>query len=213
MSVDEPPGASPSDRRSRFYFGAGAVGTLGGFLGGDGISDTLEAGVAVQHIGGPYETTVYSQLEERFATFSSEVASFLRAGLAYTVTLSNDTVDERGVKDPLVSLRLGAEYHHQLGARGVHPADAWGVGAEATLFGVLSVRAGGTIPSSDSFYGEEGTLHLRYGGGVRLALAEIGSSLPPIVLRADYASIPVVNQAKTTSALSVSIAYTGALLP
>ncbi len=170
-------GPEVAESNPAFYLDIGALFSARGFLDGALAADSIHGGVSVQNLGGEY---TYAGVTE-----GMQVAQHVRAGMAYDVGMLMEE------KKPRLRASLSAEYRLLLNPPEVWDnAGYWGAGLEATIYDLVSLRAGAMGFPVDNIYGKEGEPVFRYGAGLNLPFSRIGVS-QPISLGFDYAFIPL----------------------
>jgi len=186
---------------SGFWFDLGATYSAGNLFASDEVADTLHTGISVQSIGGDL---TYPELSA-----TEPIVRRLRIGAAYELSLR----DTGSI--PQFSASFSAEYRRVL-----NPPQGYenrrnqvGIGVEATLFDLVSVRLGTTLQSYNDVYATQDKALLRYGLGVNAPLSRLGSDIP-LAFGLDYGVVPVADQytgARDVKAFTLHIGYTGSL--
>ncbi|TAK54098.1 MAG: hypothetical protein EPO24_13455 [Bacteroidetes bacterium] len=111
---------------------------------------------------------------------------YLRMGLSYAITTLPNDADAPSLFKALLS----AESKFQVNSSSSQSVFFWGLGAEITIYELLSLRVGGKTNPYSSPYGEEDALRVRYGAGINFPLNYLSFDTP-LRLTFDYAGIPI----------------------
>ena len=151
---------------SGIYLDFGAIISSAGFMRGEKLRDTTHFGIAIQDIGGAFD---YNGIRQ-----SNDIVQWLRAGGSYGVEFFGDA------ETPVFEGALTLEYLRMLNAEdNFGRTEYGGIGLEATILDILSLRAGERFHPDNN-----GRFH--YGAGIRLALSRVGIDIP-VMVGADYA--------------------------
>ncbi|MBX2991836.1 MAG: PorV/PorQ family protein [Bacteroidetes bacterium] len=169
----------------------------------------LNLGLSVQNIGSALKQERQTTILATQATSRSTITMphYLRLGFSYCYSMHGDSFE---ALDP-ISVHVAGEYKNAANSRYARK-DYWGFGIGVTVFEIASVRIGGTINPYTSIYGNEGAAAARYGFGLHAPLKKLGAGIP-IVIDADYTSIPVNDipffsqKKKSLAAFSLGIQY------
>ena len=188
-----PDSSSRGLRGDGTWFDLGAIFTASGLADDKEGHDTLRIGASVTNIGGKI----------RYGTmYSDEIRHWFRAGASYGMSFGTG---ENGVR-----AMASAEYRHLLNPYSDNGADVAGLGFEATVLELLTVRLGTTIQMFSDIYAEEGTPTLRYGLGVNVPMKRLGSDLP-LSVGFDYGVEPLnsaIYSAGNSHVFGFSLRYT-----
>ncbi len=164
------------------------------FAGGRAV-DNFSFGAAAQNFGTPYRARVVSAYPLYGAgvkgtpytyDYVQQLPRLFRIGAAYQLRLGRGNA---GDLDPL-TISVTGEFRSILNAMQGDQGSYWGVGFEATILEVLSLRLGGMERANTSGPGSE-YMDDRYGLGLRFP-AKLGGAdaLPVLVLRGSYTWMP-----------------------
>ena len=148
------------------------------------ITDSLSVGVSVQNIWTQKTATVGGlQILENFP-------EYFRIGISYALGV----VPREGSRLSPVAFVVTGEYRNLISRHVIlnEGRAFWGVGFEATVFEILSLRAGAYLEPFNGFDGERDRPAYRYGAGLNLPLRKLGNGIP-LVVSVNY-SIEPLNQ-------------------
>jgi hypothetical protein len=171
------------ESNNSFLFDFGIIWRIGDFFNEANYNDYFKIGASIQNYGTDYEEEYKFILRERT---KGKVARFLRTGFSYNANMI------LGYKTQIsFELLLTGEYKRLLnaGVNEKHNVDYWGIGLEATIFKMMSLRIGGVINHESNIIYERGKFMWRYGAGLNFPLALLGLN-KPIIIHFDFASIP-----------------------
>ena len=158
---------------SAYLFDFGLLYTLPPMHDQSSITDSLTVGISVQNIRTQKKAAVGGiQTQEN-------IPSYFRIGIAYALGV----VPREGSRLSPVAFVVTGEYRNLL-SRHVLLNEGrafWGVGIEATVFEILSLRAGAYVEPLNGFDGERDRPAYRYGLGLNLPLRKFGSGIPLLV--------------------------------
>lgn len=171
-----------------FLLDLGLLYTVPGALDGNQMVDEFTAGVALQNFG----TALREQISYEHTTpppsHEERLPRYLRIGGSYALTILP------GDPEALRPARLLCSFEYR---NIINPAadqgnkrDYWGLGFEASLYEILSLRTGAYSGGSWTIYGKKGTPAIRYGMGLAVPLVRLGIDLPLTALF-DFAAIPL----------------------
>jgi len=171
------------ESNNSLLFDFGIIWRLGELINKSYYNDYLKVGASIQNYGTDYEEEYRFIFREKV---KGKVARFFRTGFAYNANMILGQKTQMNVE-----LLLTGEYKRLLnpGYDEKHNVDYWGIGLEATIFKIISLRAGGIINHENNIIYERGKLMWRYGAGINFPLALIGLN-KPVIIHFDFASIP-----------------------
>ena len=154
----------------------------------DRIQSSYSVGASLQNFG--------SELHEQLSFFhippgpaeTVRLPRYFRFGASYCVKVlstSESSLDPAQVVVSVGYRNLLNPLDSQSGNR-----DFWGWGLEISAYEILTLRMGGYISGITWIYGSKGSAALRYGGGIAIPLAKLGTGLP-VTIRLDVAAITV----------------------
>lgn len=187
---------------SGFWLDVGAIYSMGDLLASDGIADTLHTGISIQDLGGDLKYPEQSMIQP--------IPNRLRIGATYSVSLLDTDAT------PSFRASVSAEYRRLLNPPSGYEdrQNQVGIGVEATILDLLSLRLGTTVQSYDDLYAQKDKALIRYGLGLNLPLIYLGSRLP-LTLGIDYGVVPSADlsaaNARDIKAFDVHVGYTGNL--
>jgi hypothetical protein len=168
--------------KTAYLFDAGIIyHTAGPLARTELISDEISGGLSVQNLGSDFD---YNLPTGETSTFPR----YVRIGFAYSYTALNENKEKLAP----FKFRCTGEYGNVMNTTSDWKAnrDSWGLGMEATLFEVLTLRVGGYIPAISGLYGSKGTPSYRAGFGVNMPMKILVPN-SPLVFNVDYAAIPI----------------------
>jgi hypothetical protein len=158
--------STQSIEASGIYADFGAMASSAGFLRGANLRDTAHFGVAIQDVGGRF---TYKDIMQ-----SERVAQWVRVGGSYELELLGDA------NTSTLQGAVTVEYLRMLNPNDIQRNTEYGgIGLEATLLDILSLRAGERFRPDD-----RGGFH--FGAGLRLDLPRVGIDVP-LMVGVDYA--------------------------
>ncbi len=184
-----------------YVIDVGLLSNVGSLFGNANVVDNLSFGVALQGFGTPFrlhytgESTVFDPASGTLKTSTGTVnytiplARNLRIGFSYRLILHSQLPE--GLNP--MSIAVMGEYRDLLNASLAQGGAFWGVGLEVSIFELIQLRGGGLAEPNDLVYGNQNTLHGRYGVGVHLPLQRLVSGFPKVILEGSYSMMQLVN--------------------
>jgi hypothetical protein len=182
-----------SSSAADYLFDAGLIYTLPPFHKQSAVHDSLCIGLSVQNIHVQGETSIitprgtYPVQENR--------PEYFRAGISFALR----TVPREESDLTTVAVAVTGEYRNLLNqpSTAYEGRSYWGIGVEAGLFEILTLRAGVYTQPFTGFDGERDRPAYRYGAGLNLPLRKLGAGIP-LLVSINYAVQPlnqIVNSA------------------
>ena len=167
-----------------FLADIGALYNFNYLINSDAVESNLSLGVSLQNFGTDYKEEYRYLFNEKGIR---RLPRYLRAGFAFTSNLSLGRISKANIE-----LLITGEYKNLTNPTEMEKfnVDYWGAGIEATLFKIISLRAGTLKSPEYNILFDRNKFNWRYGAGIRIPIAVIGLRYPAIV-KFDYASIPV----------------------
>jgi hypothetical protein len=179
-------------------------------------TDLLAVGVSAQNMGSDFRIRVVQTLPywSQVYDYTWPLPRYVRLGLSYQYTLP----PQAGRPLSPIVLLFTAEYRALFSPLTDTPGDGkpgrdfWGIGAEGTVYDLLSARVGCFVQPFTGVYADRDKPVIRFGAGVKIPLERIGIEVP-LTLCGDYSAIPVPSYSVSMlHSFSVSAQY-GVSLP
>ena len=167
-----------------FLADIGALYNFNNLINTDEIESQLSLGVSLQNIGTDYKE------ESRYFLNSKEIRRlprYLRAGFALASSLYLGKAAKANVE-----ILFTGEYKNLTNPTEKEKlnVDYWSAGIEATLFNIISLRAGALKTPEYNVLFDRNKFNWRYGAGIKIPIGIIGLRYPAMI-KFDYATIPV----------------------
>lgn len=174
-------GQNEINSKTEFLVDVGILYNFAPLLNTGEIKSHLSFGMSLQNFG-----TDNSKDFFQMAAYQ-KLPRYLRAGFAYETNLMLG----RNTKTNIDVLLTG-EYKGYINPieRQAANTDYWSAGIEATLFNIVSLRAGTLKSPEYSILFDRNRFNFRYGAGINIPVAVLGLR-NPAVIKFDYAVIPV----------------------
>jgi len=176
-----PTGNDERNSNTVFLVDVGILYNSSALINTEEVVSYLSLGISLQNFGTDYSKN-FSQLAD-----NQKLPRYFRAGFAYETNL----MFGRNTKTN-VDILLTGEYKGYINPieRQATNTDYWSAGIEATLFNIVSLRAGTLKSPEYSILFDRNKFNFRYGAGINIPVAVLGLR-NPAVIKFDYSIIPV----------------------
>ncbi len=165
-------------------FDVGLLYTLNDLQNSENFRSDLALGASLQNIGTDYKEDYNYLFNE---TISRRLPRYFRIGFAYSANLTLGKFTRTDF-----DLLLTGEYKNLLNPFQEEKdfVDYWSGGVEATLFKIISLRAGILKSPENSILIDRNKFNWRYGAGLKIPIFLMGLK-SPLQIKFDYSIIPV----------------------